>query len=857
MVGSASRRARERALPLVILLGFVALAASGWPQTVGRASLDSGAGTPQQTLMQRVNRILAQMTLKEELQMVYGTDAGNYAGEIAGIPRLGIPPLHMQDGSAGVRMTGTAALPAPIAMAASWDPKTASLYGKVLARDGRAKGVNVILAPMVNIDRTAQAGRNFESLGEDPYLASQMVGPEVASIEQNHVIATTKHYALNNQENGRLRDSSNVDMRTFHEMYLPASAAAVQAGTGAVMCSYNRVNSAWACENKQLLDILKDEAGFSGFVMSDWGAAHSTVAAANAGLDMEMPGGDGFFGSALAKAIADGKVRPARLDDQVRRILRSMMAAGLFRHPPQISAVPVAEDRRDARAIAEQSAVLLRNQSSLLPLDVHKLHSIALIGAAMDEDLRGGSAWVHGTGTVSPLEAIRAAAGPGITVRYAWAQGVPFISPLPTVDSLALAPPHTTAGLHGVRASYYSNGELSGTPTLTRIEPAVYANWQFAAPKGIHSRAYSVRWRGTFTAPATGSYDFGIESRGGSRLFFDGNKVADSWKPGYSIQSFTFTRRLVAGHAYPFVAEAHGHVDGYQMCRLLWQPPPGTPTPDIQSAVEMARQADVAIVFAGEFQTEQYDRPTIALEGLQEQLIRAVAHANPRTIVILQNGGPVAAGAWANDVSSVLDMWYPGEENGDALADLLFGKVNPSGKLPVTFPLLPSQVVAGVHWSAEPYDGPARNINYPERLNVGYRWYLRNCIKPLFPFGYGLSYTTFRFEHLTVRKSNAASPVFVSADVQNTGNVAGAEVAQLYLSYPKEAGEPIEVLRGFSKVQLAPGQTRRITFEMQPRDLSIWSTPAQQWQQIPGIYKVAVGYSSAELALHGEFSVPR
>ena len=804
-VRSASRRDRKRALPMVILLGFLALSAHGWPQAVGNASLDSGAGTTQQTLTQRVNRILAQMTLKEKLQMVYGTAAGNYAGEIAGIPRLGIPPLHMQDGSAGVRMTGTAALPAPIAMAASWNPQMASLYGKVLARDSRAKGVNVILAPMVNIDRTAQAGRTFESLGEDPYLASQLVGPEVDSIEQNHVIATTKHYALNNQENGRLRDSSNVDMRTFHEVYLPAFAAAVQAGTGAIMCSYNRVNSAWACENKQLLNILKSNVGFSGFDMSDWGATHSTVAAANAGLDMEMPGGDGYFGTALANAITDGKVSPARLDDQVRRILSSMMAAGLFSNPPHISAVPVAEDRRDALAIAEQSAVLLRNESSLLPLDVHKLRSIALIGAAMDEDLRGGSAWVHGTGTVSPLEAIRAAVGPRVTVRYAWAQGVPFISPLPTVDSLALAPPHRKPGSHGVRASYYSNGELSGKPTLTRIEPAVYANWQFAAPRGIHSHAYSVRWRGTFTPPATGSYVFGIESRGGSRLFFDGKKVADSWKPGYSIQSSTFTRMLVAGHGYPFVAEAHGSVDGYQMCRLLWQPPPGAPTPDMQHAVEMARHADVAIVFAGEFQTEQYDRPTIALEGLQEQLIRAVAHANPRTIVILQNGGPVAAGTWANDVSSILDMWYPGEENGDALADLLFGKVNPSGKLPVTFPASPSQVVAGVQWSAEPYDGPPRDINYTEKLNVGYRWYLEHRIKPLYPFGYGLSYTTFRFEHLTVLKSNAASPVFVSVDVQNTGSVPGAEVTQLYLSYPKEAGEPIEVLRGFSRVQLALG----------------------------------------------------
>jgi beta-glucosidase len=797
------------------------------------------------------------MTLKEKLHMVYGMDPGEYSGQIAPIPRLGIPTLHLQDGSAGVRMPGTTALPVPLALAASWDPALATLYGEVLARDSRAMGVNVLLAPMTNIVRTAQAGRNFESFGEDPYLAAHLVAPEVISIEQNHIIATTKHYALNNQENGRSRDSSNVDQRTFQEIYLPAFAAASAAGTGAIMCSYNRINSEWACENKEILDVLKHEVGFRGFVMSDWGATHSTIAAANAGLDMEMPGNDEYFGKALATSINNQLVTIVRLNDQVRRILRSMLAADLFHNPPRLGIVPVAADRRDARAIAEQGAVLLKNSSSLLPLDPKKLHSVALIGAAMDEDLRGGSAWVQGLGSVSPLDAIRAAAGPRVDVRYAWAEGVPFLSPLSTMDSLTLAPKGAVDGVHGVRVDFYSNGNLVGQPSFTKVERAVYANWQFAPPAGITSKEYSLRWSGSFTPPTTGSYLLGLESRAGSRLFFDGHKVADSWAPSYSVKADTFRRTLVAGHAYPFVVEIHGSVDSFQLCRLVWQPPAGSKTPDIERAVQLAKQSDVAIVFAGEFQTEQYDRPTIALVGQQEELIRAVAQANPKTIVILQNGGAVTGGVWEKSASAMLEMWYPGEEYGNALAALLFGKVNPSGKLPITFPREPEETVAQVRWPAEPFDGPARSVDYTEKLNVGYRWYQAHRITPLFPFGYGLSYTTFRYEHLAIKAPKSASLISVGADVTNTGAVDGAEVAQLYLSFPRGAGEPEKVLRGFVKLHIGVGETRHVTFQLIPRDISIWSIQTNRWQMVPGVYHVSVGSSSIDLPLRGKFRVPR
>lgn len=798
----------------------------------------------------RIDLLISQMTLDEKLQMVAGVSAGKYAGYIPAIQRLGIPALYMLDGSGGVRMEGTTALPAPIAMAATWDPKMASVYGDVIGRETRAVGANVALSPMVNIDRTAQAGRNFESLGEDPYLDAQLVAPEVIAMQKNHVIATTKHYAANNQENGRLRDSSNVDMRTFHELYLPAFVAAANAGSGSVMCSYNQINEKWACENKQILDILKQENHFAGFVMSDWGATHSTAPSANAGLDMEMPGGkDGFFRDALRKAIESGSVSPSRLDDQVRRILRTIFEVQLFQYPAKAEPVAESAGRRDALQIAEQSAVLLKNESHLLPIKAKALHSIALIGAAMDADLRGGSAWVGGTGTVSPMDAIREVAGTDISVNYAWAQGVPFISPLPTVDSFTLTPSGSATGIHGVRAAYYSNEDLSGQPAVTRTEPTVYANWQFAAPKEIRSETYSVRWTGTFTPPVSGTYTFGIESRNGSRLFFDGEKISDSWKPDYSIKTSTFTRNLVANHPYPFAVEAHGKINLYQMCRLLWQPPAGAPMLDIEHAVDVARHSDIAIVFAGEFRTEQYDRSTIALSGMQEEMIRAVAKANPNTIVVLNNGGPIAAGSWEHDVHSILDMWYPGEENGHALAALLFGKVNPSGRLPVTFPSSPDETASTVHWPAEPYDGESRAVNYDEKLNIGYRWYDAHDIKPLFPFGYGLSYTNFSYSHLTVSHVDSDSNFSVAFDVTNTGKLAGAEVPQLYLGYPKEAGEPVKVLRGFKKITLLPGRTQRVVFQLHPHDFSIWDVETNDWKHIAGTYEVSVGPSSRNLPL--------
>ena len=804
---------------------------------------------------QRASLLLERLTLQQKVALMHGADTDVYSGYVPGNAELAIPALTLNDGPAGMRIGPSTALPAPLALAASWDRTLATEYGEVLGRDTRAKGADVILGPMVNIVRASQAGRTFESFGEDPYLASQMVAPEIRAIQAQHVIATIKHFALNNQENGRLRDRSIVDDRTLHEIYLPAFRASASAGVGAAMCAYNRIDADWACENHRMLSMLDGELGFDGFIMSDWGAQHSTVAAANAGLDMEMPD-DEFYGNALLKAVHDGSVSEKNIDEHASRILSAMFAAGLFEHPPKSEPFPVQRDAVAAREVAEQSAVLLKNSGSLLPLGASRVHSIAIIGGSADLEtsLNGGSAWVHASTGKSPLDAIRRFVGTRATVRFAYAQGVPFLDPSPTVDSLTLAP-DAQRSTHGLHAEYFDNDRLSGKPIVTRTDERLDFNWQFDPPLREIPGAYSVRWTATFTPPSDGRYSFGLEHRSGVRFVFDGTTVADRPKMSYDISTSAFTRALKGGHPYPVVVEMRHPKDaGYDVIRLLWQPPAGTRTPDIERAVDLARRSNVAIVFAGEFRTEQYDRPTIALTGMQEELIRAVAHANPRTIVVLNTGGPVAIGSWANDVPAIVNMWYPGEESGAAVADVLFGNANPSGKLPVTFPASPQQIVAPVRWGATPYEGAPRAVQYREGLRVGYRWYDANHLAPAFPFGFGLSYTTFRLANVRIAGSSDGSKT-VRVDVENTGRKRGAEVVQLYVGYPSAAGEPPKVLRGFQKIWLQPGEKKVAAFTLQPDAFAVWDTQANSWKSVRGDYTIWIGTSSRDLPMRATLAI--
>lgn len=804
--------------------------------------------------MTKADEVLAQMTLAEKITMMGGQqNPGGYEGYIPGDPRLCIPPLTQEDGPAGAAagVTGVTQLPAPIAAAASWDRSLVGQYGALIGNEEWGKGVEVALAPDINNARVPENGRTFEAFGEDPYLTGQMAIADIDGIQSQGVIAQVKHFAMNNQEDNRTVVSENADPRTMHEIELAGFQAAVQqAHVGSVMCAYNKVNGVYSCENPDLLtQILRDQWGFPGWVGSDYYATHSTIAAANAGLDMEMPY-QNYFGAPLQQAVADGQVSMATIDSAVRSILYEMFRFGLFDHQPtgtRASVVTSPAHATFARTAAEQSAVLLKNQGGLLPLDASKLHSVAVIGDDAGQDALTAtpppsSALVNPPYIVTPLQGITSRAGPGVQVNYA--QGIaPASGALPAVPASAFP-----GGLSG---QFYSNMALTGSPVLTRIDPNVDFNWNGNSPgSGVGATQWSAKWTGTIDPPATGSYTFSLTSDDGSRLFINGQQVISMWQD-QAATTQTATVNLTAGQ--PASVEVDYYQDGgASSLSLGWQPPGGDL---IQQAAATAAKSDVAVVFAADPESEGTDLPNLELPGQQNQLISAVAAANPNTIVVLNTASPVTM-PWLDQVKGVFEAWYPGQEDGNAIAALLFGDVNPSGHLPITFPTSDS---ATPIQSPQQYPGVNGEADYTEGVDVGYRWYDAHNVTPLFPFGYGLSYTSFAFSHL-VTAPGQLSPnghETVSAEVTNTGTRAGADVVQLYIGDPSASGEPPRQLKGFQKVFLQPGQTTTVHFTLSDQDGAYWDDNAHGWVTPAGTYQVMVGDSSAILPLTGSFTVPR
>jgi len=801
----------------------------------------------------RVGQVLAQMTEDEKIAMVHGAAGSAYTGYIPADARLCIPQLKLQDGPVGVRMNDTTQLPDAANLAATFDPSAAEQYGSVIGQEDKAKGVDVDLGPTINIVRDPRWGRAFESYSEDPYLTGAIASGDINGIQDQGVMAQVKHFAVYNQETNRNGPSDNavVDDRTVHEIYTAAFGTVVaDSQPSSVMCSYAYINGTDACENGYLYNILKDDFGFTGFVTSDWGGTHSTVAAANAGLDMDMPGDDGFFDTALETAIANGQVPMSRLDDMVTRILREEFRFGLFDHPspstPDANASTPA-DVAAAEKISEEGTVLLKNSGDVLPLG-KSVKSIAVIGDGAGTDTMsagGGSATVAGTGTVTPFDGIKARAGSGVDVEYA--QGdLSSNGSLPAIGTQYFTPPSATGT--GLQAQYYDNMTLSGTPVATQVDPNVDYDWTSAPVAGLGTTGYSVKFTGSLTAPTTGSYTFGLTSDDGSRLFINGQEVIDNWRD-QAANTETAQVSLTAGQPVQIEVDYYQN-GGDATVDLGWQ------TPDdnlLTQATQLAAKSDVAVVYANDFESEGGDLQNIDLPGQQNQLISAVAAVNPNTIVVLNTGSAVTM-PWLDQVEGVFENWYPGQQSGNAIAALLFGDVNPSGKLPVTFPTSLSQVPAS---TAQQWPGVNGNVDYSEGLDVGYRWYSAKNLQPLYPFGYGLSYTDFKFSDLHVGAATLTDDgkVEVTADVTNTGKRSGDEVAQLYLTDAPAAGEPPIQLKGFQKVSLKPGQTAKVHFSLDAQDASYWNTDAQAWTLTPGTYTVHVGDSSENLPLSGTFKV--
>ena len=846
------------------------------------AALSSRPAAP---VPDRVEALLGRLTLDEKLALMGGCPTTHHA-LVPGVPRVGIPALRFSDGPAGLRLDGATAYPAPLMLAATWDPDLALEFGTGLGQECRAQGVNALLAPMVNIVRVYHAGRSAESFGEDPHLNARIAVPVVRGVQSQRVLAVAKHFALYNQESGRLHLSAQVGAQALHEIYLPAFEAVVrEAGVGAVMAAYNKVSGTYASEHAGLLvDELRGRMGFTGFVLSDWEATHS-LAAVTSGLSMELPLVR-YYDEPLRAALDSGRLSVEVVDEHVRRILRSMFAVGLT-EPGPAGPDPTRGEPADqatgpdpashqewtaiARRIAERGTVLLKNDRRMLPLNPAELNSVAVIGATAHPAAHGfgGSAWVPGRQWVSVLDGLREALGEGVRVRHVMAQPVPFLDGRPTLDAMLLTPVRpvdrgrsTNAtpdrdepgpGRHGLVAEYFDNPYLAGDPAVVRIEDRACGSWHLDRPAPSLPERYSVRWTASLRVPSTGRYTLGVEGFGPGALYLDDALIADASSGDAMLCVGTGEVTLEQGHDYRLRIE-YRHERGWLAgVRAFWEPPSRVRHPDIEQAAAVAAECDAAVVVVGTFQTEGFDRPTLSLAGAQDALVEAVVAANPRTVVVLATGGPVLL-PWVDRVPAVVEAWYGGEQAGTALAAVLTGAVNPSGRLPVSFPRSAREIP-----TVDPrrFPGVDARVDYSEELLVGYRWYDATGNAALFPFGHGLSYTTFDLADLRVSVGPVTvdRPLEVSVAVTNTGARTGVEVVQLYVGSAHALDGPPRQLRGFRAVELEPGQTRRVSFTLTYRDFCRWSVEADGWLATAGQYRVFVGRSSADLPLRANVLV--
>jgi beta-glucosidase len=748
---------RGRILEAVVLAACLfAMSVSVMAQSAAKAGPQAGPWmNPSLSPDERAELVLKQLTLDEKIGLLHGNGmahagpnwntpltylANGGAGYVPGVPRLGIPALYISDAAYGVRGSGSngrysTALTSDLGLAASWDPKLAYEYGALIARELRAQGFNYSLGGGMNLTREPRNGRTFEYLGEDPILAGTLGGNMIKGLQAQHVLGNVKHYAANDQETGRNFVNAMISKRALQESDLLAFHIGLRiSDAGAVMCSYNRLNGDFACENSYLLnDVLKHEWAFKGFVVSDWGGTHSTERASAAGMDQEEPLGD-FFGPTLKQAVEAGKVPMSEIDDHARRVLRAEFGSGIVDDPVSTSVVDVEDGFEVAQRVEEQSIVLLKNENAILPLDAAKLRTVAIIGAHADIGMISGG----GSAQVDP---------PGGNV---------------------IAPP-------GKRQTIWQKPVWFPTSPLKALRAEL--------PQ--------------------------------AKVEFDSGD-------------------------------------------------------DPASAAALARSADVAIVFAHQWESEGMDLANLSLPANQDALIAQVAAANPHTIVVLETGGPVTM-PWIDKVAGVVEAWYAGSRGHVAVARVLLGEVNPTAKLAVTFPkseqdlphpTIPSPAAGaeGAAMAAQPSRGsgaaherpavPQYAVHYDEGLKVGYKWYDAENKPVLFPFGYGLSYTTYEYSALEISpaSSNDAKTT-VEFTVRNTGNRPGAEIAQVYATLPTSTGEPPRRLVGWAKVALNAGESRKVSVEIDPNYLKVFDEQANAWKLAPGDYSFSIGRSSRDLPL--------
>lgn len=806
-------------------------------------------------MRERITQLADQMTTEEKVSILSGEDFWS----IPSVPRLGIGKLRVTDGPNGARGGGSliggvksASFPVGIALGATWNVDLVKEIGAALADEVKSKGAHMLLAPTVNIHRSVTNGRNFECYSEDPILSGELAVAYIVGLQSQGIGATVKHFVGNESEIERTTMSSEIDERSLREIYLlPFEWAVKKAHTWGVMSSYNRLNGTFTSEHNWLLsDVLRSDWGYDGIVMSDWFGSHSTAETVNAGLDLEMPGPPRDRGQQLIDAVKSGAVSEATLRQRVIAMLRLMERVGSLTDVREFT--EEANDRPEHRALIRragaEAAVLLKNNGAL-PLKADG--SIAVIGpnAKIAQIMGGGSAQLNAHYRISPWQGLVSTLGE---------------------DRLSYAPGCTNHRFEPLlrgefKVEYFANEKLSGEPAHVTTQDEAQAFWIGRIAEGkVDPLHFSARLTGSFTPETSGEHRVGIYAAGFAKVFVDGNLIADDWTHWTKGRTFfeegsdevVGTIEMEAGRAYEVVIE-FATKDFATLGLAAFAAGIGKPLGNdaIAEAVRLARNADTAIVFIGrngEWDTEGSDLPSIELPGRQNELVAAIANANPNTIVVMQTGGPVEM-PWIGSIAALIQAWYPGQEAGNAIADILTGAAEPSGRLPQTFP---------VRWADNPahsqdrevYPGHEGKVRYEEGIFVGYRHYDRLGMTPLFPFGFGLGYSSFAVGDLTIDDAEfeAGGNVMVGVTVTNTSNRDGATVLQLYVSDDASSDpRPAKELKAFRKVKLKAGEQRQVTMALDARAFAYYRVKARHWLVEDGSFTLRVGLSSADLPLTG------
>ena len=802
--------------------------------------------------MDRIEALISELTLEEKVSILSGSSAWHTTA----VPRLNIPRVKMTDGPIGARgdsVSGatSACFPSASCLSSSWDKDSVEEIAKAIGIEAKSKDADVLLGPTINLHRHPLGGRHFECYSEDPLLTGELASSYVKGVQSVGVSACLKHFIGNDTEYQRHFVSSNIDDRTLRELYLLPFEMGVKAGSLSVMSAYNQLNNVFCSSNEQILtNILKEEWNFPGYVVSDWGAAQDTIGNANGGLDCEMPGPARSWGENLVKAVNNGKVDEEVVDDKVRRILRVADFTGRLDDPTESpeQSNDLEEDRLLIRTAGSEGMVLLKNDQ-VLPFKKETVKKLAVIGpnALKGQYLGGGSASLNPHYVVHPLEGLKSAFGDSAEINYA--KGCHTYKFLPGISS------DLFKDNDGFKVEFYNGQDFEGSPIETKILKGnkFWAMGGFGLDIVAQSErpSLSVRFSGELQPEHSGEYNFEIFSIGPSKLSINGENLIDNWssqEPGdafFGMGSAPKREKIKFEKGKTYSLEVEYKWEGrFPAVQIGMQPPDQFDL--MEEAINLAKEADAVVLIAGtnsDWETEGNDRANLDLPSNQNELIETICKLNKNTVVVLNTGSPCEM-PWIDNVNAILQCWFPGQEFGNSLADILIGKVNPSGKLPTTFPKKLSDTPA-----YSTYPGKDLQMDYEEGLFIGYRWYDRESIEPLFPFGHGLSYTSFEYSNLRAipPKGNSSVAAF-EVDITNTGDVAGKEVLQGYITVNKSQIErPQKELKKFEKISLESGETKKVKFELSEKDLSFWSTENNAWQVEPAEYLFSIGASATDI----------